>query len=534
MGETISPGAPGPTGADEFVVAIDLGTTGLKVGLVSLTGRIVWTDDHQLTTTLLPGGGATQDAGEWWTLIGDAVRKGMASGAVAPEQVVAISTTGQWASTIPVDEKGLPVGDCLLWMDTRGARYARKLIAGPVAGYAPRRALTWIRHTGGAPSTTGADPIGHILYLANEQRAVHQSARWFLEPVDYLSMRFTGVAAATHPSMTAAWLTDNRDLEHLAYDTALVRLSGIDVSKLPPLKPAGSVVGTVLDDVAADLGLPPGVKVIAGTPDLHSATVGAGSIHNYETHLTVSTTAWISCPVPFKKTDPIRQVASVPGLAGLEGHEVGPYLVANNHETAGRCLQWLRDNVLGPEVSFAALNELAASAPPGSGGVIFTPWLAGERSPVDDHYARGGFHNLSLAAGRPELTRAVMEGVAYNARWLHEAVERFTKRRLDPIRIFGGGAQSDLWCQIHADVMDRTIERVAEPLHTGLRGAAIYAGLALGVVKPGEVRALVPVDRVFHPDAGTRAEYDRLYTEYPKLYAAQKGMFARLNRPRRK
>ena len=522
------------TAAEEFVVAVDLGTTGLKVGLVSLTGRIVWTDDHQLSTTLLPGGGATQDAGEWWSLICDAVRKGVASGAVPGERIVAISTTGQWASTIPVDSTGRPVGDCLLWMDTRGARYARKLIAGPVAGYAPRRALTWIRHTGGAPSTTGADPIGHILYLAHEEPDVHAAARWFLEPVDYLSMRFTGVAAATHASMTGAWLTDNRDLERLAYDTALVRLAGIDATKLPPLKPAGTVVGTVLDELAADLGLPSGVKVIAGTPDLHSATVGAGAVHNYEAHLTVSTTAWISCPVPFKKTDAIRQVASVPGLAGLEGHEVGSYLIANNHETAGRCLQWLRDNVLGGDIGFSELSELASEAPAGSGGIIFTPWLAGERSPVDDHYARGGFHNLSLTTGRAEMVRAVMEGVAYNARWLHEAVERFTKRRLDLIRIFGGGAQSDLWCQIHADVMDRTIERVAEPLHTGLRGAAIFAGLALGAVKPGDVRELVAVDRVFRPDPGTRAEYDRLYAEYPKLYTAQKGMFARLNRPRRK
>ena len=523
--------AAGP--AEEFVVAIDLGTTGLKVGLVSLTGRIVWTADQQLTTTLLPGGGATQDAEVWWTLICDAIRKGMASGVVAPEQVVAVSATGQWASTIPVDERGEPIGDCLLWMDTRGARYARKLIAGRVAGYAPRRAVTWIRHSGGAPSTTGADPIGHILYLANEQPEVHKSARWFLEPVDYLSMRFTGVAAATHASMAGAWLTDNRDLERMEYDAALVQLAGIDPAKLPPLKPTGSVVGPVREDVAADLGLPAGIKVIAGTPDLHSATVGAGSIHNYETHLTISTTAWISCPVPFKKTDPIRQVASVPGLAGLEGHAVGPYLVANNHETAGRCLQWLRDNILGGDIGFPALGDLAAGAPVGSGGVIFTPWLAGERSPVDNHYARGGFHNLSLTTGRAELTRAVMEGVANNARWLHEAVERFAKRRLDPIRIFGGGAQSDLWCQIHADVMDRTIERVAEPLHTGLRGAAIFAGLALGVVKPSEVRGLVPVDRVFRPDPGTRTEYDRLYSEYPKLYAAQKGMFARLNRPKR-
>ena len=123
----------------------------------------------------------------------------------------------------------------------------------------------------------------------------------------------------------------------------------------------------------------------------------------------------------------------------------------------------------------------------------------------------------------------MLEGVAYNSRWLGEAVERFAKRRLDPLRIFGGGAMSDLWCQIHADVMDRKIERVADPVHTNLRGAALFAGLALGAVSRDEVRDLVPVDRVFQPDPGTREAYDRLYAEFPGLYRAQRKMFARLN-----
>ncbi len=122
------------------------------------------------------------------------------------------------------------------------------------------------------------------------------------------------------------------------------------------------------------------------------------------------------------------------------------------------------------------LTALAAGAGPAAATCIFTPWLNGERSPIDDRNARGGFHNLSLATTRADLVRAVLEGVGYNSRWLHGYVEKFAKRRLDPIRLIGGGAPSDLWCQIHADVMDRTIERVDEPLHAGIRGAALFAG----------------------------------------------------------
>ena len=172
--------------SDRFVLAIDLGTTGLKVGLVSTTGEIVWTADAQLTTTFLPHGGAEQDANEWWRLITDSARVGIASGAVDPEHIVAVSTTGQWASTVPVDERGVPVGPCILWMDTRGGRHVRKRIGGKVSGYKAKAIATWIRRTGGAPSTSGADPIGHMLHLAIDQPDIARAARWYLEPVDYL------------------------------------------------------------------------------------------------------------------------------------------------------------------------------------------------------------------------------------------------------------------------------------------------------------------------------------------------------------
>jgi xylulokinase len=360
-----------------------------------------------------------------------------------------------------------------------------------------------------------------MLFLQHEHPEVAAAARWMLEPVDYLTMRLTGEATASHASMVAAWLTDNRDLDRLEYDEKLVALSGVDPTKLPPLRPICSVVGRVQADVAARLGLPHDVQVVTATPDLHSATCGSGAVADFETHMAISTTSWISAPVPFKKTDVVHSIASIPGVTP------GRYLIANNHDTAGRCLEWLRDNLLGGD--YDELVALAEDVPPGSRKVIFTPWLNGERSPIDDRRARGGFHNISLQTDRSHLARAVLEGVAFNNRWLHEYVEKFAKRRLDPIRVIGGGAVSDLWCQIHADVMDRTIERVHEPLHAGIRGAAIFAGLALGCVVRDEVRGLVRIDGTFQPDPSNRKAYDDLYAEFTKLYKAQRPMFKRLN-----
>jgi xylulokinase len=508
--------------SERFVLAVDLGSGALKVGAVSLAGEISAVAERTCETERLPGGGAVQDAAAWWELVRELARSVLDG--IPAERVVAVSCTGQWASTVPVDEHGEPVGPCVMWLDTRGARRSREAIGGPLMGYSPRALATWIRHTGGVPSPFGGDPVSHMLHLERDEPETAAAARWYLEPVDYLAMRFTGQAAATRASMSGAWLTDNRRLERLEYDQALVGRLGLDARKLPPLVETGSLVGPVRGEVADELGIGRGAQVVTGTPDLHSAALGCGAIGAGESHMTISTTSWISMPFPRKKTDALHSIATVPGL------DSSSYLVANNHEAAGLCLRWLRETfTLGEPGEYERLLGLAEGSPPGSGGVIFTPWIAGERSPVDDRNARGGWHNLSVQTSNADLIRSVLEGVAYNSRWLNEAVERFAKSRLDPIRIFGGGAISSLWCQIHADVMGRTIERVADPVHANLRGAALFAALGLGAVSREEIRDLVPVDRVFAPDAATRAAYDRLYAEFPGLFKAQRKMFARLN-----
>lgn len=520
-------------GASRYVLVVDLGTGGPKVGLVSTRGDIVWWEHKAVTTMRGPEGAATQDADKWWRLIVESTRKGLIESGLDGAAVVAVSVTGQWASTVPVDAEGLPVGDCVMWMDSRGGRHSREIVGGPVSGYQPLALLTWVRRTGGAPSTAGDDPLGHLLFLERDQPDVAARARWYLEPVDYLTMRFTGTPAASPMSMTAAWLTDNRHLDQLRYDRGLLRRSGVAARKLPPLLESGSVVGTVMSSVAAELGISADAQVVTGMPDLHGSTVGSGCVYSYETHVSIGTTAWIGCPLPAKKTDVIRQMAAVPGLGRLGG---APYLLANNQETAGRCLQWFRETVAGgvngATPSYREITELAGTAPAGSRGVVFTPWLAGERSPVDDRSARAGFNNVSVTTTTADLARAVLEGVAFNARWLLTAAEHFTGHRMDPVRLVGGGVQSELWTQILADVCDRTVERVAEPLLCGLRGAALAAGIALGDVSKPELRGLVPLDGIYAPDPAHRETYDRLFAEFPRLYRSQRRMFHRLNRPR--
>jgi xylulokinase len=175
---------------------------------------------------------------------------------------------------------------------------------------------------------------------------------------------------------------------------------------------------------------------------------------------------------------------------------------------------------------------MASRARPGSGGVIFTPWLYGERTPVEDRFVRGGFHNLSLSAGRDDLVRAVFEGVALNTRWLLGAVERFTRHRLEPIRFIGGGARSDVWCQIFADVLGRTIEQVADPVNANARGAGMLASVALGELTFDQIPDRVQVAKSYHPDPACRELYEELFGEFTGLYRRNRKAHARLNRDR--
>ena len=513
--------------AGAWFLAIDLGTGGPKTGAVGLDGRVLASAHHAVETRYLPGGGAVQDPNEWWRKVVAGVRAVVAEGVLDAERLAGVGITGQWGSTVPVAEDSSPAGDCLLWADTRGRALSARTLGGPlsVVGYSPGNLVAWMRLTGGAPSPHGADPLGHELHLRERERDVYARTTTLMEPLDYLALRLTGRRAATPASMILSWLTDNRRGGAAAYAAGLVRRSTRDAGRLPPLLATGATVGGILPEVAAELGVRAGAPVVAGVPDLHTAWIGSGAVAPFAAHLTISTTAWISCEVPFKKTDVLHQMASVPGL------REGSYLVANNHETAGLCLQWFRDT-FAPGATYDALTAEAARAPAGAGGVLFMPWLNGERSPVEDRDLRAGFANLGMDSDRPRLVRAVLEGVAHNARWLLDAVEGFAGRRFDSLRILGGGARSDLWCQVHADVLDRPLERVADPMFANLRGAGLYAAVALGHLDYAAAARLVPVDRRFEPEAAHRAVYDRHQRQFARLYGRLAPVYRALNRDR--
>ena len=518
---------------DSYVLALDMGSGSVKAALVSRQGELAGTGFAGLDTILLPGGGAEQDPREWWRAAMVAAKAALTAAAVRPERIVAVVCTTQWCVTVPVDAAGDAIGNAVTWMDVRGGRYSRALADGwpKVEGYAVWKLLQWVRLTGAAPQHSGVDGFGHIQYFKHERPDVYARAHKFLEPMDYLNLRLTGRFAASYSTIFPYWVTDNRNPERIDYHPRLLRMAGIERDKMPDLQPVNAVLGPLKPEVADELGLLRTTPVAMGSGDSHAATIGAGCALDYDGYFCIGTSSWLSCHVPCKKTDVAHSLATMP--AALPGR----YVISAEQGTAGRCLDFLKNNILFPANGngqaesdvFGILNAEAARAAPGSDGLIFTPWLNGVHAPGEDHYTRSAFFNQSARTTRAHYVRAVMEGVAFNLRWLKGHVEKFIGRPFRQLNFIGGGATSEIWCQIQADILGCPVRRVANARNANAVGSALAAFAALGEVQVADIPRIVKIAATYQPTGQNRRVYDQQFREFLEFYKRMRPIYRRLN-----
>ncbi|MEV6638353.1 FGGY-family carbohydrate kinase [Actinoplanes sp. NPDC051470] len=527
-------------GTPPQILAIDLGTSGMKAALVAADGTVTGWAEQAVPLRVLPGGGAEQDPVEWWKALAVVVADLGRSHPEHLREVTAVCASTQGEGTIAVDAAGEPLTACISWLDMRGAANLRRQFGGFVSydGMSVRRIARWLRLTGGMPSLAGKDPAAHMLLVRDAMPEVYERTATFLNVLDWINLKLTGRTVATVDSILSSWLTDNRRASDIRYSPALVADCGIDPDKLPPIVACTEVIGTLSPSAAAHLGLPESVRVVAGAIDNTAAAVGAGTTGDNQPHLYVGTSSWIAAHVPRKKTDIFSQIASLPCAVPDR------YLMTALQATAGANLTWLRDKIVeyddpligaGHLLSrdegtiFDAFDQIIPTVPPGSHGVVYTPWLYGERAPVDDPNLRAGFLNISLGTNRSDLLRAVFEGVALNTRWLVGAVDRFLGAPVTSMVITGGGARSDSWCQIFADVLGIEIRRDARPVAVNARGAGWIGAVGAGMISFAEIPDLIRNDVVFEPTAAHRATYNELFDVYQMLHKRLAPVYKRLN-----
>ncbi|MFN8382710.1 MAG: FGGY-family carbohydrate kinase [Anaerolineales bacterium] len=520
---------------EPIILAVDLGTSGMKVALITVSGKVLGWEAEPIKLMLTPDGGVEQSPDEWWEAFLSASKRLIGKNQASASLIRAVCCSTQGEGTIPVDKDGNALGNCILWMDMRGASHLKKQLSGliNIDGADVFKVLRFVSLTGGMPNLAGKDPAGHMLLIRNTMPEIYAKTHKFLNVLDYLNLRLTGEFVASFDSIVTSWVTDNRNPNELRYNDGLISILGIDRAKLPDVVACSAVIGNLKADVANTLGLSNDVKVVAGSIDNTASAIGSGAVEDYHPHLYIGTSSWITAHVPFKKTDIGSSLASIPCAVPDK------YLLTALQATAGGNLTFLRDNIIYhkdellqeadvPDI-FKVLDQITARVPAGANGVIYTPWIWGERAPVDDKTVRAGLYNLSLNNTREDIIRAFLEGIALNTKWLMTPVEKFLGKKVASINIVGGGAQSDVWCQIFADVMNLEIKQVAEPVYANARGAAWIGAVGLGEISFNDVPKLVEIKRTYIPDNKNRSLYDERFDTFKTIYKQMKSVYKKLN-----
>lgn len=528
------------------VLAYDVGTTGVKACLFRISEVIerIDTESAGYGINVLPGGGIEQNPDDWWEALCETTRLLAERNPETVQDLAGISFCAQMQSMVMVDRDGVPVHPSMSYMDQRaGSQMKAQVGKWPrIAGVNAVTALRSLRRTG-AIAASVKDPVWKYHWLReNEPEEFARGYKW-LDVKEALIARMTGKCVMSRDSAFATLLYDIHSTKP-RFDPVTMEMLGVDPKHMPEIVESTDVVGTLRREQAEQLGIPEGIPVYAGGGDANLIGVGAGATAVGSTHVYMGTSGWVSTVTEHQTVD-IQAM-----IAALVGCDPGRYNYFAELETAGKCLEWVKDHLALDEINifldqrnitdnensvhaslYDYLSEVIDRAEPGAGGVLFTPWLHGNRCPFEDPRARASFFNISLETGKTELLRAVVEGVALHVRWFVETQDKNRKvQTSDRVRFVGGGALSAVTAQILADVLQRGVDVVETPQDVGAVGAALLVAVGEGVVGSiGDVDQLVSVEQSFEPNPNNQAVYDRQYEAFTSVYKANKKIFAILN-----
>ncbi len=508
-----------------YVIGHDVGTGGCKSVLSSASGELVARSFHPYAIYHPRANWAEQDPQDWWRAAAEGTRSLLREAGVDPGEVVAMGFAGQMLGVVPVDGGGMPLRRAIIWLDSRAEEQAAHFIR----RFGGRKMVT--RIAGAAPS--GKDVVCKLAWLRENEPEVFASTHAFLDTTGYLVYRATGVMAIDHTGAGGTGIIKGRTR---SWSRLLARMLGFPLAKMPPVRSSIEVIGRVGAEAARDTGLAQGTQVIAGMADIPAAAIGSGALEEADAHINIGTSSWLCISVSRPRN------LGKNGIAAVVSADPDMHIMIGESETAGACLEWFARCFCDPGETgaaaletgtdvFRALDETAGRVEPGAGRLLFAPWMFGERSPVPDTSIRASFINLSMEHKREDMLRAIYEGVAYNLRWLLDVAAE-AGFGCDPLRAIGGGAKSDVWMQIVADVTRRRVEAVENPREAGAMGCALAAAMAVGEYESfREIKKAVRVRESFAPREDCCRIYDELYAVFRCIYPGLSGVCGRLNAP---
>ena len=499
-----------------YILAHDLGTTGDKAVLYDRECELQASHFYGYETLYPRPNWVEQDPVEWWEAVKSSTAKLLAQTAVSPDQIAAVGFSGQMMGCLPVDREGNPLRKAIIWADQRAVKEA--------AGLKERVGSGEIYRTTGHRGSASYS-AAKIMWIKEHEPDLFRRTNKFLQAKDFVIFKLTGKFRTDYSDASG---TNLFDLEGKAWSSSILRGAGITEEKLPQPLPSTEIVGTVLPDAAEETGLDPATPVVIGGGDGSCAAVGAGVTGKGEAYNYLGSSSWIGLATEKPIYDEGRRTFN---WVHLDPEKYSP---CGTMQSAGGSLQWAKENLAQLESAAGELLERepynlidlqAEKSPAGAKGLLFLPYLLGERAPRWNPNARGSFIGLTPRHKKGDIFRAILEGVCLNLRVILEIFQK-GGARIEEMRLIGGGAKSDLWPQIMADVLGKPVL----PMHyleeaTSL-GAAIAAGVGVGLF-PGfeEVGGRLKVRKRLEVDPGRHELYDELFQIFEKSYCSLEQVF---------
>ncbi|RJP27792.1 MAG: hypothetical protein C4536_13185 [Actinobacteria bacterium] len=501
-----------------YVIGHDVGTGGSKSVIATTGGELVASSFQPYPIYHPRANWAEQDPDDWWRAVAAGTRSLVEKSGVDPVEVAAVGFAGQMLGVVPVDGGGTPLRRAIIWLDSRAEEQAARFIR----RFGGRKMV--IRIAGAAPS--GKDVVCKLAWLQENEADIFASTRAFLDTTGFLVYRATGEMVIDHTGAGGTGIINGRTRK---WSPFLARMLGLPLDRMPSIRSSIDIVGALGETASREMGLAGGTPVIAGMADIPAAATGSGALEDGDAHINIGTSSWLCISVSRPRN------LGKNGIAAVVSADPDMFIMIGESETAGACLEWFARLFARPEETatdvFRALDEAAEKVEPGAGRLLFAPWMFGERSPVPDTSIRAAFLNLNLEHGRDHMLRAVYEGVAYNLRWLLD-VAAGAGFGCDPLRAIGGGAKSDVWMQIVADVTRRRVEAVEYPQEAGAMGCALAAAVAVGEYHAyREIKKAVRIRKTFVPREDCCRVYDELYAAFRRIYPKLSGVCGELNSP---
>ena len=527
-----------------YVIIYDFGTSSLKTCLFEVDTQIclVASSTAGYSLYMSDDGGAEQDENEWWEALCSTTRELFRKSNVKPEEISGMAACTQIQGSVFVDEHGNALRRPMNYLDQRGIKEYRNCMGKGLIKVSGCNLYKLVRNlmVNYAASVSAKDPVWKYKWVENNEPEVFAKAYKWLDVCDYLLARLTGRIVRTTDSAFATFLYDTRKGKE-GWNKGLLKMYGVNPAHMPELIESTELAGELTEQAAKDLGLVKGIPVFGGGGDTTFVNIGAGCTKPGDTHIYVGTSGWVSTYMNRQTVDLDAMITGV--LSAKRGY----FNYYAELETAGKCFEWVMEHLALDETGiylnqtkitdiegkytslYDYLSEEISKVPPGANGVIFTPWLHGNRCPFEDSNAAGMFFNIRIDTGKRDMLRAVLEGICYHLRWLLECSERKVKTS-DTIRFAGGGALSPVTCQMLADITERTIETVGNVQEVGAVGAALVVVAGIKKVDILEfARQAVKATHVYTPNLDHKDIYERNYRLFQKLYKSNAANFRALN-----